>query len=44
MPRGEALSDSDRAIASAQEPAVVEPETEKVLELLGLREAASALV
>ena len=41
---GHGLKDPDRAIASAQEPAVVEPQTEKVLELLGLREAASALV
>ena len=41
---GHGLKDPDRAIASAQVPAVVEPETEKVLELLGLREAASALV
>ena len=41
---GHGLKDPDRAIASAQEPAVVEPQTEKVLELLGLRETASALV
>lgn len=35
---GHGLKDPDRAIASAEEPAVVEPETEKVVELLGLRE------
>jgi threonine synthase len=37
---GHGLKDPDRAIASAEEPAVVEAETEKVVEVLGLREAA----
>jgi len=35
---GHGLKDPDRAIASAEQPAVVEAETEKVVELLGLRE------
>jgi len=41
---GHGLKDPDRAIASAEEPAVVEPETEKVVELLGLKEAEPAVV
>jgi len=36
---GHGLKDPDRAIASAEEPAVVEPRTEEVLKLLGLRES-----
>ncbi len=39
---GHGLKDPDRAIASAQEPALVEPTTEAVLDLLGLREPAHA--
>ncbi len=35
---GHGLKDPDRAIASAEEPAVVEAETERVVEVLGLRE------
>jgi len=37
---GHGLKDPDRAIASAEEPAVVEPKTQKVVEVLGLREVA----
>jgi threonine synthase len=41
---GHGLKDPDRAIASAQEPAVVEPETEKVVDLLRLREVEGVTV
>ncbi|UCC68172.1 MAG: threonine synthase, partial [Armatimonadota bacterium] len=40
---GHGLKDPDRAIATAEEPAVVEPETEKVVEVLGLREVVEAV-
>jgi threonine synthase len=39
---GHGLKDPDRAIATAEEPAVVEPEMEKVVEFLGLRETVGA--
>jgi len=41
---GHGLKDPDRAIASAEEPAAVEAETEKVVEFLGLREVVGAVV
>jgi threonine synthase len=40
---GHGLKDPDRAIASAEEPAAVEAETEKVVEFLGLKETEAAL-
>lgn len=41
---GHGLKDPDRAIASAEEPTVVEPRTESVVEVVGLREEVGAEV